>query len=99
MIPILDARKVLVAIRDAYKKRLSLIGNQIRNEMFEFIDREHKHKDILTTPHLYESLSNFKVLCQNDIPTWPIRIQPVFGFITAFIIPALAPVIFEKLIS
>jgi hypothetical protein len=99
MIPILDARKVLVAIRDAYKKRLSLIGIQIRNEMFEFIDREHNHKDIPTTPRFYESLSNFKLLCQNDIPTWPIRIQPVFGFITAFIIPALAPVIFEKLIS
>lgn len=99
MIPILDARKVLVAIREAYKNRLSLIGNQIRNEMFEFIEGEHKHGEILKVPHIYESLSNFKALCQNDIPTWPIRIQPVFGFITAFVTPALMPIIFQKLIS
>lgn len=99
MIPILDARRVLLAVREAYRDRLSSIGDHIRNEMFQSLYNEENFIKVLSTPQLYESLSNFKSLCQHEIPTWPIRIQPIFAFITAFVIPAIIPIIFEKLIS
>ena len=99
IIPIMDARQVLLQMRDKVMNGLEIISIKARDEFFQnaslHISPETSNEIAKDLTVIMETGNRILAL---DYPVWPINVNQLNAFLTIFIIPVVIPVILHTII-